>query len=165
MSGAYDPRRPWRTRGGWHRTAPSGHQRTSVAAGWISFPVSSQRERAGAHGRFGVSRIGPGAATASLDVTESRGEPSEHCFDSSGRAAERLVEVTAEAFPVAQPVLARAFRNDLAGLNLTTVPEVLIESGNMRNATDAELFTSADFQRLEAQALDRAILQFLTGKP
>src|ERR1019366_6983544 len=28
------------------------------------------------------------------------------------------------------------FRDDLAGLNLTTVPKVLIECGNMRNATD-----------------------------
>ena len=30
-------------------------------------------------------------------------------------------------------------RNDLAGLNLTTVPKVLIECGNMRDATDAAL--------------------------
>ncbi|HEX3615702.1 MAG TPA: N-acetylmuramoyl-L-alanine amidase, partial [Solirubrobacteraceae bacterium] len=30
-------------------------------------------------------------------------------------------------------------RDDLAGLNLTTVPKVLIECGNMRNATDAKL--------------------------
>ena len=34
------------------------------------------------------------------------------------------------------------FRNDLAGLNLTTVPKVLIESGNMVNTTDAALLTS-----------------------
>jgi N-acetylmuramoyl-L-alanine amidase len=57
------------------------------------------------------------------------------------------------------------FRDDLAGLNLTTVPEVLIESGNMRNATDAAMLTSPAFQRLEARALDRAILQFLTETP
>ena len=57
------------------------------------------------------------------------------------------------------------FRNNLAGLNLTTVPEVLIESGNMRNATDAALLTTPAFQRLEARALDRAILQFLSGPP
>jgi len=56
-------------------------------------------------------------------------------------------------------------RDDLTGLNLTTVPEVLIESGNMRNATDAALLTSPSFQRLEARALDGAILQFLTGQP
>lgn len=55
------------------------------------------------------------------------------------------------------------FRDNLAGLNLTTVPEVLIESGNMRNATDAALLTSSAFQRLEARALGLAIWQFLTG--
>lgn len=57
------------------------------------------------------------------------------------------------------------FRNDLAGLNLTTVPEVLIESGNMRNATDAAMLTSPAFQQMEAHALGRAIVQFLTGRP
>jgi N-acetylmuramoyl-L-alanine amidase len=55
------------------------------------------------------------------------------------------------------------FRDDLAGLNLTTVPEVLIESGNMRNPTDAALLTSARFQRLAAVALTDAITAFLTG--
>ena len=53
------------------------------------------------------------------------------------------------------------FRNDLAGLNLTTVPKVLIESGNMVNATDAALLTSRRFQRQFAAALLAAILQFL----
>src|SRR5581483_4826447 len=38
-------------------------------------------------------------------------------------------------------------RNDLAGLNLTRVPKVLIECGNMRNATDASLLVSGRFQR------------------
>jgi N-acetylmuramoyl-L-alanine amidase len=57
------------------------------------------------------------------------------------------------------------FRDDLAGLNLTTVPEVLIESGNMRNATDAALLITPGFQRLEAHALDLAIVQFLAGAP
>jgi N-acetylmuramoyl-L-alanine amidase len=57
------------------------------------------------------------------------------------------------------------FRDNLAGLNLTTVPEVLIESGNMRNATDAALLVSASFQRREATAIAQAITQFLTGRP
>ena len=34
-------------------------------------------------------------------------------------------------------------RNDLAGLNLTTMPKVLIETGNMNNAADAALLVSA----------------------
>src|SRR5208282_3454013 len=39
-------------------------------------------------------------------------------------------------------------RDDLAGLNLTTVPKVLIECGNMRNATDASLLVTARFQQI-----------------
>ena len=53
------------------------------------------------------------------------------------------------------------YRDDLAGLNLTTVPKVLIECGNMRNATDAALLTSARFQREIARALEAAIIRFL----
>jgi N-acetylmuramoyl-L-alanine amidase len=52
-------------------------------------------------------------------------------------------------------------RNDLAGLNLTRVPKVLIECGNMRNATDASLLSSAHFQRLVAGVLTAAIIRFL----
>ncbi len=54
------------------------------------------------------------------------------------------------------------YRGDLAGLNLTRVPKVLIECGNMRNATDARLLTSAWFQRRIARALLAAIIRFLT---
>jgi N-acetylmuramoyl-L-alanine amidase len=52
-------------------------------------------------------------------------------------------------------------RDDLAGLNLTTVPKVLIECGNMRDSTDAALLVSASFQRKAAQAMAQAIAQFL----
>jgi len=54
-----------------------------------------------------------------------------------------------------------AFRSDLAGLNLTTVPKLLIECGNMRNATDAALLTSTAFQQRAAHALDLAIVTYL----
>jgi N-acetylmuramoyl-L-alanine amidase len=56
------------------------------------------------------------------------------------------------------------FRNDLAGLNLTTAPKVLIESGNMPNAADASLLTSPRFQRQLAAAFNTAILAFLTRR-
>ena len=52
-------------------------------------------------------------------------------------------------------------RDDLAGLNLTTVPKVLIEVGNMKNATDARMETSAAFQQQVAAALLQAITTFL----
>jgi N-acetylmuramoyl-L-alanine amidase len=52
-------------------------------------------------------------------------------------------------------------RDNLAGLNLTTVPKVLIECGNMRNATDAALLVRTSFQRLAARALADAISTYL----
>lgn len=52
-------------------------------------------------------------------------------------------------------------RNDLAGLNLTTVPKVLIECGNMSNATDAASLVSTAFQQRIAHALEAAIIRFL----
>ena len=57
------------------------------------------------------------------------------------------------------------FRNDLAGLNLTTVPKVLVECGNMPNSTDAALLASRSFQREIAGAFTTAIISFLTGRP
>jgi N-acetylmuramoyl-L-alanine amidase len=54
-------------------------------------------------------------------------------------------------------------RNDLAGLNLTTMPKVLIETGNMRNAADAALLVSPKVQRAVAAALAAAIARFLAG--
>jgi N-acetylmuramoyl-L-alanine amidase len=55
------------------------------------------------------------------------------------------------------------FRDDLAGLNLTTVPEVLIETGNMRNATDAAMLTNPAWQQSAAKAIAQAITQYLAG--
>ncbi len=52
-------------------------------------------------------------------------------------------------------------RDDLAGLNLTRVPKVLIECGNMRNATDARMMVTARFQRRAAAGMAAAITQFL----
>ena len=54
-------------------------------------------------------------------------------------------------------------RNDLAGLNLTTMPKVLIETGNMNNAADAALLVTPKVQRAIAAALAAAIARFLAG--
>jgi N-acetylmuramoyl-L-alanine amidase len=53
------------------------------------------------------------------------------------------------------------YRNDLAGLNLTSVPKVLIECGNMRNAADAALLSTTEFQRAAAHAIAAGIASFL----
>ena len=53
-------------------------------------------------------------------------------------------------------------RDDLGGLNLTTVPKVLVECGNMQNAIDASLITTPTYQQQVADALTTAISAFLT---
>ena len=55
-----------------------------------------------------------------------------------------------------------AHRSDLAGLNLAKEPKVLIECGNMRNATDARKLTSAAFQHRLARTFVDAIRRFLS---
>ena len=56
-------------------------------------------------------------------------------------------------------------RTDLAGLNLTTVPKVLIECGNMRNAPDAALLVTPAFQQTAAAAMAQAVTEFLAARP
>jgi N-acetylmuramoyl-L-alanine amidase len=53
-------------------------------------------------------------------------------------------------------------RNNLAGLNLTTVPKVLIECGNMQNPTDAALLMTPAFQQSAAAAMAKSITLYLT---
>ena len=52
-------------------------------------------------------------------------------------------------------------RSDLGGLNLSTVPKVFIECGNMRNATDAGRMTSASWRQLAAQGIASGLSAFL----
>jgi N-acetylmuramoyl-L-alanine amidase len=56
-------------------------------------------------------------------------------------------------------------RDDLAGLNLTTGPKVLIECANMRNATDAARVSDAGWRQQAAAALSRGLSRFLIGYP
>ena len=55
-------------------------------------------------------------------------------------------------------------RSDLAGLNLTRLPAVFIECGNMRNSSDAAKLSSAAFQQRAAQGLLAAVLAFAAGR-
>jgi N-acetylmuramoyl-L-alanine amidase len=54
-------------------------------------------------------------------------------------------------------------RSDLAGLNLSMRPTVMIECGNMRNATEAELMSSAAGQQRYAQGIAAGVLAYLGG--
>ncbi|WP_217142556.1 N-acetylmuramoyl-L-alanine amidase [Streptomyces sp. AC627_RSS907] len=54
-------------------------------------------------------------------------------------------------------------RTDLGGLNLSTVPKVFIECGNMRDSTDAALLTSGDWRQKAARGMSEGIVGFLRG--
>ncbi|MGW2827635.1 N-acetylmuramoyl-L-alanine amidase [Streptomyces sp. NPDC001286] len=52
-------------------------------------------------------------------------------------------------------------RKDLGGLNLSTVPKVFIECGNMRDSKDAALLTSGAWRQKAAQGISEGIVSFL----
>ncbi|MET8767290.1 N-acetylmuramoyl-L-alanine amidase [Streptomyces sp. NPDC004658] len=54
-------------------------------------------------------------------------------------------------------------RTDLGGLNLSTVPKVFIECGNMRDSKDAALLTSGAWRQRAAQGISEGIVSFLRG--
>ncbi|MFE9372364.1 N-acetylmuramoyl-L-alanine amidase [Streptomyces sp. NPDC006711] len=54
-------------------------------------------------------------------------------------------------------------RSDLGGLNLSTVPKVFIECGNMRDSRDSALLKSADWHQKAAQGIADGIMAFLAG--
>lgn len=54
-------------------------------------------------------------------------------------------------------------REDLGGLNLSTVPKVFIECGNMRDPKDAALLTSAGWRQKAAQGIADGISSYLKG--
>ncbi|MGI5140445.1 MULTISPECIES: N-acetylmuramoyl-L-alanine amidase [unclassified Streptomyces] len=52
-------------------------------------------------------------------------------------------------------------RSDLGGLNLSTVPKVFIECGNMRDSKDAALLTSGAWRQKAAEGISEGIVSFL----
>ncbi|WP_253857074.1 N-acetylmuramoyl-L-alanine amidase [Prauserella alba] len=52
-------------------------------------------------------------------------------------------------------------RADLAGLNLSTVPAVLVECGNMRNPDEAAAMSTAEGHQRYAAAITRGVLRYL----
>lgn len=52
-------------------------------------------------------------------------------------------------------------RTDLGGLNLSTVPKVFLEAGNMRNAEDAELLEDPEWRERAADSIARGLATYL----
>ena len=51
----------------------------------------------------------------------------------------------------------------MAGLNLSTVPKVLIECGNMRNSGDAAIMASPGGRQKMAEGIAAGLAAFLAG--
>lgn len=54
-------------------------------------------------------------------------------------------------------------REDLGGLNLSTVPKVFIECGNMRDSKDSALLTSSQWRQKAAQGIADGVSTYLMG--
>lgn len=54
-------------------------------------------------------------------------------------------------------------RSDLGGLNLSSVPKVFVECGNMRDPKDAALLTSGAWRQKAAQGIADGIVTYLQG--
>jgi N-acetylmuramoyl-L-alanine amidase len=55
-------------------------------------------------------------------------------------------------------------RSDLGGLNLSNIPKVFIETGNMRNATDSAMLKDEAFRQRAAVAIADGLAAFLAGR-
>ncbi len=85
----------------------------------------------------------------------------------SRRFGDAVVSAFAQVMPISTYLGSHGIqpRSDLAGLNLSAIPKVFIEAGNMRNAADATLMQSPAWQQRAAVQLATAIRSYLVGGP
>ncbi|MET9388917.1 N-acetylmuramoyl-L-alanine amidase [Streptomyces sp. NPDC006624] len=122
--------------------------------------VSIHADGSGA-GNRGFHVILPGAVRAGAADTREIVAPSR---DLGERVAGRFVAVTGSApSNYVGDGGGLVTRKDLGGLNLSTVPKVFIECGNMRDSKDAALLTSGGWRQKAAQGISEGIVSFLRG--
>ena len=121
--------------------------------------VSIHADGSGA-GNRGFHVILPGSVHAGAADTRAIVGPSR---DLGERVAGRFVAVTGSAPSNYIGDGGLITRKDLGGLNLSTVPKVFIECGNMRDSKDAALLTSDAWRQKAAQGISEGIVSFLRG--
>ncbi|MFB6845105.1 N-acetylmuramoyl-L-alanine amidase [Streptomyces sp. NPDC056373] len=122
--------------------------------------VSIHADGSGA-GNRGFHVILPGAVHAGAADTRAIVGPSR---DLGEHVAGRFVAVTGSApSNYIGDGSGLVTRKDLGGLNLSTVPKVFIECGNMRDSKDAALLTSGAWRQKAAQGISEGIVSFLRG--
>ncbi|MFI5554859.1 N-acetylmuramoyl-L-alanine amidase [Streptomyces sp. NPDC051738] len=102
------------------------------------------------------AKVSEGAANTAPIVTSSR--------DLGERIAGSFVRITGSApSNYVGDGTGLDTREDLGGLNLSTVPKVFIECGNMRDSMDAALLTSGAWRQKAARGISEGIVSFLRG--
>ena len=96
-------------------------------------------------------------------ITSSRDPAGPAVASGSRRLAVELRDALTAVEPVSNYLGSDGLddRGDLAGLNLSTVPAVYVEAGNMRNATDAAWMSSPEGRQALAARLAAGVLAFL----
>ncbi|WP_354640031.1 N-acetylmuramoyl-L-alanine amidase [Kitasatospora camelliae] len=110
-------------------------------------------------GATGFHVIMPARVTAGLADTSKIVEPSQRL---GLLLRDRFKEATGEPFADYIGKQGLDTRSDLGGLNLSKVPKVFIECGNMRNADDARRMTDAEWRQRAALGIADALTAFLT---
>ncbi|MYQ36620.1 N-acetylmuramoyl-L-alanine amidase [Streptomyces sp. SID4956] len=122
--------------------------------------VSIHADGSGA-GNRGFHVILPGPVNAGEADTRAVVEPSRELGE---RIAGNFVRVTGTApSNYIGGGTGLVTRKDLGGLNLSTVPKVFIECGNVRDSKDAALLTSGAWRQKAAQGISEGIVSFLRG--
>ncbi|WP_320774899.1 N-acetylmuramoyl-L-alanine amidase [Streptomyces sp. CRN 30] len=120
--------------------------------------VSIHADGSGA-GNRGFHVILPGAVRAGGADTRAIVGPSREL---GARIAGRFVAVTGSApANYVGDGTGLVTREDLGGLNLSTVPKVFIECGNMRDSADLVLLSSGAWRQKAAQGISEGIVSFL----
>ena len=118
----------------------------------------------GAAAFVGIHGDGAGAGQRGFHVITSSLDPAgPQVAAASGTLATRLRDALVAVEPVSDYVGSGGLddRPDLAGLNLSTVPAVYVECGNMRDATDAAWMSSPDGRQALAAQVTAGVLAFL----
>ncbi len=97
-------------------------------------------------------------------MTASRAPAGDAMAQKSAALASAIRDAVVDAgFPLSNTLGSQGLwkRSDLAGLNLSLRPTVMLECGNMRNATEAALMSSAKGQQRYAAGIAAGVLAFL----
>ena len=137
-------------------------------------PCITDRARIGndAHAELGVSIHADGAPTTGRGFHVIRPLPvpgyNDGIVDPSNRFATILRDTfgSTTSMPTANYIAANGLisRSDLGGLNLSHVPKVFIECGNMRNVTDEAMLHDPTWQQQAAEAIAAAMNSYFATR-